>query len=144
MTPDQPQSPAQPDAKRTPEGHIHERVAVCPATFNQYWKPGLDIMLDLPGGKFVATTSRMPNDNADDCREQAVMAQRIVACWNACLKLKDPAAALSRAAEALEEALVIVDEAYVETGHAKVAKTSKQRLRIEASIAELKGEPSDA
>lgn len=43
---------------------------------------------------------------------------------------------------ACQEALTAIDEAYQATGHVKIAKTSKQRLRIEAAIAKATPSPS--
>lgn len=70
-------------------------------------------------GILFATVTQTPKHNAlEYARKFAAVDDLIAAC---------------------EEALAIVDECYAATGHFKVAKTSKQRLRIEAAILKAKG-----
>jgi len=57
--------------------------------------------------------------------------------WLALLGLlpeDDLGKAIEACVAAVREAIVAIDEAYVKTGHIKVAKTSEQRLRLEAAI----------
>lgn len=77
----------------------------------------------------VATAICIVEGNATSQEVTEANARRIVQCVNA----HDDLLAACR------ECLAVVTECYEATGHIRAAKTSEQRLRIEAAIAKAEG-----